>query len=79
MPRKKGFVNFIIPTKWKIIGVAILYFSNLVSVFGFIINMPIYYTFYWGRNIAAIDTSVFFVIHLFYLYFLSCMLTKLLE
>ncbi len=81
MRKKKSFlVDFLMPTKWKILAAVLLYFSNLVSFFGLMFNFPIYYAFYWNRpSPTGLEGFAVLIIHIAYLYLLSCALIKLLS
>ncbi len=72
--------TFFMPTKWKILAGVLLYFSNFVSFFGLIFNFPVYYAFYWGKPApTGFEGLVIFIIHIAYLYVLSCVFIKLLS
>ena len=78
--RLQPLIEFFWPTQWKLIGVVVLYFgSYLFSFFGFIINYPIYVLFYWGRQPAGMEALAILLLHVVYLYVLTCVLSRLLR
>lgn len=87
MPRNKrnkvrernAFVDFIKPTKGKLIALVILYFSNYISFLGLLFNFPIYYLFYWGEPLQPLESMIAFSIHWIYLYLLSCLIVRVLR
>lgn len=77
---QQELIKFFMPTKLKILAVAILYFSNFISFFGLIFNFPIYYLFYWGKPLpTGFDGLLILLLHLAYLYLLACIFIKLLR
>lgn len=72
-------LEFFRPTKWKLLAVLLLYFSNYISFLGLLFNFPIYYLFYWGRNLTYIESVAAFAVHVAYLYVLSCAVVRLLR
>ena len=80
MRSKKALTEFFRPTKWKILAVVLFYFSNFISFFGLIFNSPMYWLFYWGKPTPmGTEGFVLFLIHIGYLYLLSCIFIKLLS
>ena len=79
--QRKALTEFFMPTRWKVLALVLLYFGNYaLSFFGFLLNSPIYYFFYWGRPApAGIEGFAIFLIHVAYLYLLSCILVRLLS
>ncbi len=74
--RKEKIIDFLRPTKWKILLTAFLYVSNYVTVFGTIFQLPIFY-FYWNyQPTTIIELSILFYAHAIYLYLLSALLIK---
>ena len=78
---QKRLLGFFMPTKWKVLLLVVLYFGNyMLSFFGLLLNSPIYYLFYWGKPPpTGVEGLVAFLVHLAYLYLLSCIIVKLLK
>jgi hypothetical protein len=85
MKKNKTFTekltNFFAPTKWKIIIVIILYFLGWVNLIGYVINFPFYFYYnnYGYEMTTLFEKSIFFVLHIAYLYLISCVVVKLLK
>lgn len=71
--------KFLVPTRWKLLALVLLYFSNYVSFLGLLLNFPIYYLFYWGKALTHLESAVAFAVHVAYLYVISCAVVRLLR
>ena len=74
----KILTEFFRPNAWKLIATVLLYFSNYINFIGIIINYPIFY-FYHNYRLDMFGGAVLFVIHILYLYFIACVIIKLLR
>ncbi len=76
--KQNVLISFLKPTKWTIIILLLLYFSNFISFLGLIVNYPIFY-FYWNYKLDDFGSTVLLSAHIVYLYVLSAIIVKLLS
>ena len=76
---KKSFIKRLFyPNKWNVLLAVLFYFSNYITFFGIIINYPIFY-FYWHYTLDVVQKTILAIVHIAYIYVLSCVIVKLLK